>query len=93
MTIPENLRGNDGLANAPSGERPARRRYRLHPLHEAAMRIAEIGLGRSRSRTRDLVALLMCHGARAWRASQPRTELRLQVEGPDCRPAIRMQFD
>ena len=55
------------------------------------MRIADIGLGRSRSRTRDLVALLLCHGARAWRSSQPKTNLRLSVSGPDDRPAVRHQ--
>ncbi len=34
----------------------------LHPIHEAAMKIADIGLNRSRHKTRDLVNLLLCHG-------------------------------
>lgn len=40
----------------------------LHPIHEAAMRIADLGLNRSKTKTRDLVALLLSHGARAWRS-------------------------
>lgn len=92
MTIKESRRDNDDAAPAGTGERPARRRYRLHPLHEAAMRIADLGFGRSRSRTRDLVALLVCHGARAWRSSQPRTGLRLSVSGPGDRPAVRLSI-
>ncbi len=90
MTIQEDLRGSGSPTPVQEGEKPARRRYRLHPLHEAAMRIAD--LGRGRSRTRDLVALLLCHGARAWRSSQPATNVRLRVAGPDERPAIRISI-
>jgi len=40
--------------------------FALHPLHEAAMRLADLGLSRSRSRnkTKDLIGILLCHGAR-----------------------------
>lgn len=92
MTIQEQLHGNDDPAPTRDEGRPAKRRYRLHPLHEAAIRIADMGLGRSGSRTRDLVALLMCHAARAWRSSQPRTDLHLRVNGLDQRPAIRLSI-
>jgi hypothetical protein len=55
----------------------------LHPLHEAAMRLADIGLHRSRSRkTKDLIGVLLCHGARAWRYSQPEARIHLHITSP-----------
>lgn len=53
----------------------------LHPLHEAAMRLADMGLNRVRSRakTRDLVSMLLSHGARAWRLNQPKVSVHLYV--------------
>lgn len=51
----------------------------LHPIHEAAMRIADLGLNRSRHKTRDLVSLLMTHGARAWRSTQPTVKIHLHI--------------
>ncbi|NML73748.1 hypothetical protein HHL25_06355 [Rhizobium sp. S-51] len=54
--------------------------YALHPLHEAAYRIADLGLNRKRgSRTKDLIGLLLSHGARAWRYSQPEANIHLHV--------------
>jgi len=67
-------------------------RHRLSPLHEAAMRLADLGLSKSRSKTRDLVALLLSHGARSWRASQPETDLRLRVCAPHGGSAIRLRL-
>ncbi len=54
-------------------------RMSLHPIHEAAMRIPDLGRGFPRSRTRDLVGLLLSHGARAWRSSQPRVKIHLYI--------------
>ena len=51
----------------------------LHPIHEAAMRIADLGLARPRHKTRDLVNLLLSHGARAWRCTQPVVKIHLHV--------------
>ncbi len=45
------------------GAKIRQRGYPLHPLHEAAMRIADLGLNRSRSRTKDLINVLLCHAA------------------------------
>lgn len=65
---------------SPPGNSPGRAsRYALHPLHEAAMRLADAGLARKRSKTKDLIGLLLCHGARAWRYSQPETCIHLHV--------------
>ncbi|RKE84853.1 hypothetical protein [Rhizobium sp. AG855] len=51
----------------------------LHPLHEAAFRLAEIGGREKRSKTKDLIGLLLSHGARAWRYSQPEVNIHLHV--------------
>ena len=66
-------------------------RLTLHPLHEAALRLADLGLNRSRSkaRTKDLIALLLCHGARAWRYSQPHARIHLHVTAQSgCAPVM-----
>ena len=44
------------------------------------MRLQEVRDGGSRLKARDLVGLLLSHGARAWRASQPVTTIRLRAE-------------
>lgn len=64
----------------------------LHPLQQAASRISEYRDGRSRLRAKDLVGMLLCHGARAWRASQPRSETRLVVRSGSGTPAVRLVF-
>lgn len=75
-----------------SRKKPAARGMGLLPLHEAALRLAGIGLGQPKSKTRDLVAMLLGHGARAWRASQPEAELHLHVTTPHGGHAIRMRL-
>lgn len=64
----------------------------LHPLHEAAMRIADLGLNRSRAKTKDLLGLLLTHGARAWRASQPEAGIHLYAVSPEDRRAVRLKL-
>ena len=51
----------------------------LHPLHEAAYRLADIGLREKKAKTKDLIGLLLSHGARAWRYSQPEANIHLHV--------------
>ncbi|QCI97892.1 hypothetical protein [Agrobacterium larrymoorei] len=64
----------------------------LHPIHEAAMKIADIGLNRSRHKTRDLVNLLLCHGARAWRSNQPEAKIHLHIGGRSGRAPVHMRL-
>ena len=64
----------------------------LHPLHEAALRIAELGLSRSRSRTRDIVGALLSHGARAWRSSQPPIRIHVHVTSQSGRSPIYLRL-
>ena len=81
---------NENLFDVPPTARDEKRKSlkgTLHPLHEAAMRIADIGLGRSRNKTKDLVGMLLAHGARAWRSSQPRVKIHLYIPSErDCAP-------
>lgn len=88
MAINENI---PGLVPAPTGKRK-RLGSGLHPLHEAAMRIADIGLNRPREKTRDLVGLLLTHGARAWRSTQPEAKLRIRVRGSVNALPLRMKL-
>jgi hypothetical protein len=64
----------------------------LHPLHEAAIRIADVGLNRSKAKTRDLVNLLLCHGARAWRNNQPVASIHLHVSSRSGRSPIHIRL-
>ncbi|MFN7011817.1 MAG: hypothetical protein ACK4PN_17485 [Allorhizobium sp.] len=67
--------------------------YSLHPLHEAAFRIADLGLSRKRgSRTKDLIGLLLCHGARAWRYSQPEANIHLHVSSHGGRYPVMLRL-
>jgi hypothetical protein len=64
----------------------------LHPLHEAALKLAGLGLTRSQTKTRDLVAMLLGHGARAWRAGQPEVRLHLHVVSPRGDHTVRLRI-
>jgi hypothetical protein len=64
----------------------------LHPLHEAALKLAGLGLTKSQTKTRDLVAMLLGHGARAWRASQPQVSLHLHVNCPKGGHPVRLRI-
>lgn len=64
----------------------------LHPLHEAAMRIADLGLSKPRAKTKDLVTLLLTHGARAWRSTQPKADLHLHARAPSGGKPVRLRL-
>ncbi|HEX8047585.1 hypothetical protein [Rhizobium sp.] len=68
--------------------------FALHPLHEAALRLADLGLNRSRSRskTKDLIGILLCHGARAWRYSQPEAHIRLRIIAPNGQAPVQLRL-
>jgi hypothetical protein len=51
----------------------------LNPLHEAALKLADLGTSKPRSKTRELMSLLLCHGARAWRYSQPEARIHIHI--------------
>ena len=62
-------------------------------LRHAATRLADFRSPGNRFKTRDLVALLLSHGARSWRASQPAARVRMRGFAPDGRPAVRIDLD
>jgi hypothetical protein len=74
-----------------------RREKRIHDLgvstlHQAALRLADFRRGGSLFKTRDLVSLLLSHGARSWRASQPFVAIHIRVSDPQGRAAIRFRL-
>ena len=85
---------NGNVPGFPPEARAAGKPARIgpHPLHEAALRLAEIGLQKPRAKsakTKDLINLLLCHGARAWRYSQPEARIHLHVTSSDgCSPVL-----
>ncbi|KQT48735.1 hypothetical protein ASG43_07695 [Aureimonas sp. Leaf454] len=64
----------------------------MHPLKQASLRIADHREGRTTLKARDLVGLLLSHGARAWRASQPVARARIKVSSASGHPAVRIRF-
>jgi len=62
-------------------------------LQQAAKRLAEMRRGGSGLRTKELVGLLLSHGARTWRNSFPRADVRLRVFAPNGKPAIKIRLD
>ncbi len=92
MAINENVPGFPPSGRV-TGKNP---RAGLHPLHEAALRLAELGMQRPRqtksAKTKDLINLLLCHGARAWRYSQPEARIHLHVTCPDGKAPISLRL-
>lgn len=80
-----------GFIHQPSRSAMARA-SNAHPLQQASMRIAEFREGRSAFKARDLVGLLLSHGARAWRASQPVAVTRLRVRTTGGTLAVRLRI-
>lgn len=61
-------------------------------LHKAAMRLADVRRAGSRFKTKDLVGFLLSHGARNWRASLPRTDVRICVYAPGGESALKIRL-
>lgn len=76
---------------APRGEQGRRPDAGLTALNQAARRLGELTQSRPRrGRTRDLVGVLLAHGARAWRGSLPAVVVRVRVEAGPGRAAVRL---
>ena len=88
MTTQENVLG----FVEPRGKKDRAARIRMNPLHEAAMRLADFGFARPRAKTKDLVSLLLCHGARAWRSSQPRVVVHVSALAPTGHAAVKIRL-
>jgi hypothetical protein len=66
--------------------------FGVNALRQAATRLADFRSQGNRFKTRDLVALLLSHGARSWRASQPPAHVRVKVFAPNGRPAVHIDL-
>ncbi|MDQ0455976.1 hypothetical protein [Rhizobium paknamense] len=64
----------------------------LSPLHEAAIRLADFGINKPRSKTKELMTLLLCHGARAFRYSQPEASIHLHVAPHSRRLPVKLRL-
>ncbi|SIQ12742.1 hypothetical protein SAMN05880582_101840 [Rhizobium sp. RU20A] len=89
MAVNENRPGG---GRRPIARRESRLPGNLHPLHEAALRIADIGLSRPSAKTKDLVGVLLVHGARAWRSTHDPVSIHLYVTGLSRRPILRLRL-
>ncbi len=61
----------------------------ISALRQAAYRLSD-AKRKPKLKTRDLVGLLLCHSARAWRCSLPKANLRLSVFSLDGKTAVRL---
>lgn len=64
----------------------------VHTLHQAAMRFADVRRTGPRFKTKDLVGLLLCHGARAWRGSLPPVRVTVKAFTPTGKSAVKIGF-
>lgn len=64
----------------------------IQALHQAAGRLADAQRGAPKFRTKELVGLLLSHGARSWRNSMPRANVRLRVCTPGGAQAVRLRI-
>lgn len=63
-----------------------------NPLYAAATWLAHKSLERkSEQKTQDLVGMLLTHGARAWRMSQPRCVVSLKSKNPNGFSSVRVK--
>lgn len=63
-----------------------------NPLYVAATWLAHKSLERkSEQKTQDLVGMLLTHGARAWRMSQPRGVISLKSQNPGGFTSVRLK--
>ena len=63
----------------------------LGALRAAAMRLADTRK-KPKMKTRDLVGMLLSHGARTWRSSLPVVRVKLAVKSPDGMTAVRIGY-
>jgi len=75
-----------------SGKKGGAAQIGMQALHQAAMSLSDFRRGRSHFKTKDLVSLLLGHGARSWRASLPPVLVRLHAFAPDGKPAVKIRF-
>src|SRR5690606_41008636 len=64
----------------------------VQALHKAAVGLANFRRGGTRLKTKDLVGLLLSHGARSWRCTQPVAVIRMRVVAPGGKSPVKISF-
>ena len=59
----------------------------VNAAHQPPMGRADFGLAGAGRKAKDLIGLLLCHAARARRASRPVTSVRVEAVSPAGHPA------
>lgn len=80
-----------GLVDA-GGQKRTAAEIGMKPLHKAAMGLSDIRRAGARFKTKDLVGLLLSHGARSWRASLPVADIRLRVFAPEGKTSVKIRL-
>ena len=65
----------------------------MYPLHEAAVGRADFRLSGAGKKAKDLIGLLISHGARIRRAARPRCTIALDVFTPAGNAAVEISFE
>lgn len=65
----------------------------MNALHKPTIGRLDLGLGSAGRKAKDLVGLLICHGARARRATRPACRITLEVFTPAGYSAVEMNFE
>ena len=65
----------------------------VEPLHQVPMRGPDFRLTGAGRKAKDLIGLLVSHGARIRRAARPRCAIRLDVFTPAGKPAVEISFE
>ena len=66
---------------------------RVQPEHQAAVSRPDVGLTGAGRKAKDLISLLVSHGARIRRAARPRVAITLDVFTPAGHPAVEIRFE
>ncbi len=64
----------------------------VHPFHEPAVGRPDFRLTGAGKKAKDLIGLLISHGARIRRAARPRCTIALDVFTPSGHPAVEISF-
>ena len=64
----------------------------MHPLHQTAVGGPDVGLSGALLKPKDLVRLLLAHGARIRRSTAPRCGLTLHVLTPSGHSAVEINL-
>lgn len=74
------------------GKRRGSSHVGMQALHQAAVSLSDLRNGRTAFKTKDLIGLLLGHGARARRTSLPRVSVRVRAVAPGGEFSVKVGF-